>query len=98
MLQGPHAIATGNWGCGAFRGNPQLKSLLQWAAASCAGAPSLHYYTFESPEVRQVRRNYIFSIAKVKHQILVRNSINSLFFLLILDVSIVMLSSPGVFL
>lgn len=30
-------VATGNWGCGAFGGDVQLKSLLQWAAASAAG-------------------------------------------------------------
>ena len=27
-------IATGNWGCGAFGGDMELKSLLQWIAAS----------------------------------------------------------------
>jgi len=27
-------IATGNWGCGAFGGDPQLKSVMQWMAAS----------------------------------------------------------------
>lgn len=27
-------IATGNWGCGAFGGDVELKTLLQWIAAS----------------------------------------------------------------
>ncbi|XP_010672524.2 poly(ADP-ribose) glycohydrolase 1 isoform X2 [Beta vulgaris subsp. vulgaris] len=27
-------IATGNWGCGAFGGDPELKSVIQWLAAS----------------------------------------------------------------
>lgn len=27
-------IATGNWGCGAFGGDPQVKSIIQWLAAS----------------------------------------------------------------
>jgi hypothetical protein len=27
-------ICTGKWGCGVFGGDPQLKALLQWAAAS----------------------------------------------------------------
>ncbi|PKI70697.1 hypothetical protein CRG98_008930 [Punica granatum] len=27
-------IVTGNWGCGAFGGDPQLKSMIQWLAAS----------------------------------------------------------------
>jgi hypothetical protein len=29
-----HAIATGNWGCGVFKGDTQLKLLIQWIAAS----------------------------------------------------------------
>jgi len=39
------AFATGNWGCGAFGGDPQLKSLLQWAAASQAGR-GVRYFPF----------------------------------------------------
>ena len=27
-------IATGNWGCGAFGGDPELKAIIQWIAAS----------------------------------------------------------------
>ncbi|KAJ6420379.1 hypothetical protein OIU84_027843 [Salix udensis] len=40
------SIATGNWGCGAFGGDPELKSMIQWLAASQAGRPSVLYYTF----------------------------------------------------
>eukprot|EP01012_Entosiphon_sulcatum_P055477 TRINITY_DN7748_c0_g1_i1.p1 TRINITY_DN7748_c0_g1~~TRINITY_DN7748_c0_g1_i1.p1 ORF type:complete len:782 (+),score=101.45 TRINITY_DN7748_c0_g1_i1:22-2346(+) len=43
----PTDVATGNWGCGAFLGNPQLKALLQWAACSEAGKRSMHYYPFD---------------------------------------------------
>lgn len=32
-------IATGKWGCGAFGGEPQLKAVVQWLAASRAGRP-----------------------------------------------------------
>ncbi|KAL3583321.1 hypothetical protein D5086_014382 [Populus alba] len=39
-------IATGNWGCGAFGGDPELKSIIQWLAASQALRPSVSYYTF----------------------------------------------------
>lgn len=39
------AIATGNWGCGAFRGDPQLKAIVQLMAASAAGR-RLAYFTF----------------------------------------------------
>lgn len=42
-------IATGNWGCGAFGGNAELKSLLQWIAASQALRPFMHYYCFGAP-------------------------------------------------
>ncbi|XP_044465075.1 poly(ADP-ribose) glycohydrolase 1-like isoform X1 [Mangifera indica] len=27
-------IVTGNWGCGAFGGDPELKAVIQWLAAS----------------------------------------------------------------
>lgn len=27
-------VSTGNWGCGAFGGNPEIKSIIQWLAAS----------------------------------------------------------------
>lgn len=42
-------IATGNWGCGAFGGDKNLKSVLQWLAASQAGRP-LRYYSFGEGE------------------------------------------------
>ena len=41
----PVCVATGNWGCGAFRGDPQLKSLIQIMAASVVGR-ELVYFTF----------------------------------------------------
>jgi len=28
---------TGNWGCGVFQGNHQLKFMIQWIAGSLAG-------------------------------------------------------------
>ncbi|KAL6050958.1 poly(ADP-ribose) glycohydrolase [Balamuthia mandrillaris] len=45
VLRPLSAIATGHWGCGVFRGNKELKSILQWMAASEAGRP-LFYFTF----------------------------------------------------
>lgn len=39
------AFATGNWGCGVFGGDPQLKSLIQWIAASANGR-ELKYYIY----------------------------------------------------
>ena len=44
-------IATGNWGCGAFCGDPQLKAMLQWMAASYAGVPYVIYYTFQQDKL-----------------------------------------------
>ena len=40
-------IATGNWGCGAFGGDFELKFLQQWIVASYAGVEKLYYYTFD---------------------------------------------------
>lgn len=42
------AVSTGNWGCGAFGGNIDLKFLLQWIAASRAKRQSLRYLTYGS--------------------------------------------------
>eukprot|EP00922_Rhytidocystis_sp_ex-Travisia-forbesii_P006826 GHVS01009965.1.p1 GENE.GHVS01009965.1~~GHVS01009965.1.p1 ORF type:complete len:470 (+),score=63.39 GHVS01009965.1:479-1888(+) len=39
-------FATGNWGCGAFGGDCQLKFLLQWMGCVACGR-KLHYYTFK---------------------------------------------------
>lgn len=38
-------VASGNWGCGAFNGNPMLKSLLQLMVCTVTNRP-LVYYTF----------------------------------------------------
>lgn len=45
------AIATGNWGCGAFHGNPKLKVLIQLIAAAVAGR-SMVYFTFGDTNLR----------------------------------------------
>lgn len=46
----PDAVATGNWGCGVFGGDVQLKSVIQWLAASRAGK-KLHYFPWGSTVV-----------------------------------------------
>ncbi|PFH37805.1 poly(ADP-ribose) glycohydrolase [Besnoitia besnoiti] len=43
-------FATGNWGCGVFKGDPQLKFLLQWLAASQAER-RLVYHAHGRPEL-----------------------------------------------
>ncbi|KAH0708329.1 hypothetical protein KY284_009756 [Solanum tuberosum] len=45
-IQHEIGVVTGNWGCGAFGGDPQLKAMLQWIAASQAMRPFILYYTF----------------------------------------------------
>jgi len=47
----PSCIATGNWGCGAFGGDPQLKSLIQLMAAAENGRDLL-YFTFGDEDLR----------------------------------------------
>ncbi|XP_009144040.3 poly(ADP-ribose) glycohydrolase 1 [Brassica rapa] len=44
--EGGVGVATGNWGCGAYGGDAEVKSLLQWIAVSQARRPFMSYYTF----------------------------------------------------
>ncbi|XP_057957070.1 poly(ADP-ribose) glycohydrolase 1 isoform X2 [Malania oleifera] len=46
VCQDDIGIVTGNWGCGAFGGDPELKSIIQWLAASQALRPFISYFTF----------------------------------------------------
>ncbi len=48
-------VATGNWGCGAFRGDPALKAVLQWIAASAEGR-AVRYCTFGDARVGELAR------------------------------------------
>jgi len=47
-------VATGNWGCGVFRGDPELKAIIQWVAASAAGCPVVVYHTFGDRRMTRV--------------------------------------------
>ncbi|KAM7279114.1 hypothetical protein ACFE04_006248 [Oxalis oulophora] len=49
-------IATGNWGCGAFGGDPELKAMIQWLAASQALRPFILYYTFGVKELQSLEQ------------------------------------------
>ena len=69
-------IATGNWGCGAFRGDFELKFLQQWIAASFAEVKKLYYYTFESKKME----NVIKSLDSIKKKYIYANELyNDLF-------------------
>ena len=50
-------ISTGNWGCGAFGGDFELKFIQQWLAATYAGVDKLYYYTFGRKEMNNVIKN-----------------------------------------
>ncbi|XP_064639529.1 uncharacterized protein LOC135495054 [Lineus longissimus] len=54
VWQAIRPVATGNWGCGAFGGDPQLKAMIQWIAATQAGCPAMIYYTFRNQRVNQL--------------------------------------------
>lgn len=47
-------IITGNWGCGAFGGDPEVKAILQWLAASQALRPFVLYCTFDLEQLQAV--------------------------------------------
>lgn len=47
----PPGVATGNWGCGAFGGDPHLKALIQIMVCAHHGRP-LAYYTFGNRQLR----------------------------------------------
>ncbi|KAM9804159.1 poly(ADP-ribose) glycohydrolase [Neosynchiropus ocellatus] len=54
------AIATGNWGCGAFGGDTRLKALIQLMAAAEAGR-DVAYFTFgEAALMRDVHQMHAF--------------------------------------
>ena len=59
-------IAAGNWGCGAFGGNHELKFTHQWNAASLAGIKRLDYYTFNHNKMKKAIDCY--EIIKNKYQ------------------------------
>ena len=51
-------IATGNWGCGAFGGDFEIKFIQQWLAATFAGVDKLYYYSFKNPNMEYTIQNY----------------------------------------
>ncbi|XP_041424523.1 poly(ADP-ribose) glycohydrolase L homeolog isoform X2 [Xenopus laevis] len=60
------AVATGNWGCGAFGGDPRLKALIQLLAAAEVGR-DLVYFTFGDRELmKDIYLMYSFLTEKNK--------------------------------
>ena len=64
-------ISTGNWGCGAFGGNHELKFIQQWIAASFVPIKRLDYYTFDDSRMKIVVENY----NKIKEKYKTANSL-----------------------
>ncbi|XP_046667282.1 poly(ADP-ribose) glycohydrolase-like isoform X5 [Homalodisca vitripennis] len=62
------SVATGNWGCGVFRGDANLKTLLQLMAAAVTGR-DVAYFTFGNTKLRD-RLADMHSFL-VKHQVTV---------------------------
>ena len=54
----PKTIATGNWGCGAFNGNHELKFIQQLIAASLVKLDRLDYYTFDDKNTLFIKNYY----------------------------------------
>lgn len=51
------AVSTGKWGCGAFNGNPELKFLTQWIAASYAGR-DMNFFTLNGSDCKYLDELY----------------------------------------
>ena len=51
-------IASGNWGCGMFGGNKEVKTIIQWISASLCGR-ELHYYTFNDKNLTERQQAFV---------------------------------------
>lgn len=56
------AVATGNWGCGAYRGDVHLKSLIQLMACNVSSRDMV-YFTFGDKDLRdKMHKMYMFLV------------------------------------
>ena len=69
-------IYTGYWGCGTFGGNPGVKSLIQWCAASLAGCDLT--FVCSGEERRLFGKNLERFVGEVKDKTSARELINIL--------------------
>lgn len=56
-------IATGHWGCGAFKGTKLLKAILQWIAASQASR-NLRYSSFGTWEDKPLLEHFVQALRR----------------------------------
>jgi poly(ADP-ribose) glycohydrolase len=54
-------VATGNWGCGVFAGDKELKAVIQWLAASEAERDTL-YYTFGDDKLSESLSKFVTAV------------------------------------
>merc|ERR1711920_868727 len=55
LIPDSRSFATGNWGCGVCGGDPQLKSLIQWLAASAASR-DMDYFVYGEERMAEAQR------------------------------------------
>ena len=60
-------VATGNWGCGAWGGDAQLKALIQWMAVTASARPAMMYFTEQQQDMKQVSE-FSFHIVHESHR------------------------------
>ena len=53
-------VTTSNWGGGAYNGDIQLKSLLQWMAVSATGRPHMTYFTEGDQLMEKVLLKFLY--------------------------------------
>jgi poly(ADP-ribose) glycohydrolase len=68
------SVATGNWGCGAFQGDVQLKALIQLMAAAEANR-NISYYSFGHPKCSKLPA---FHNALIKNNVTVGDLLKSI--------------------
>ncbi|KXS13493.1 hypothetical protein M427DRAFT_500438 [Gonapodya prolifera JEL478] len=51
------AVSTGNWGCGAFLGDPEWKWAIQVMATRAAGRTAMRYFTFGDEDLADGMKN-----------------------------------------
>eukprot|EP01084_Bolivina_argentea_P266810 452706_1 len=64
-----NGIATGNWGCGIFGGDPQLKFMLQWISASLVDINVVNYYVRGNKRLKDVQMIVDLLIKNKKNKI-----------------------------
>ena len=52
-------IATGKWGCGVFKGNPELKFIIQWMAATKANR-NIIFCSFKDDVFFQKAKEFVY--------------------------------------